>query len=760
MDTTDPEITFDENGICSHCRRYEYRARTELHYDKAGEAQFKKIIENIKRDGEGKKYDCIIGVSGGVDSTYVAYCAKKLGLRPLAIHFDNGWDSELAVSNIENKIRKLDIPLKTYVVNWEEFKDVQLSFLKASVPNCEIPTDHAITASVYDLAIKEGVKYILGGGNITTEAIMPESWGYNARDLRHLKAIHNKFGSQKLKTFPKLGIIKWFYGTFVRGIKVIPVLNYIHYDKKEAKEIIQRELNWRDYGGKHHESIYTRFFQGYILPKKFGFDKRRAHFSTLINSGQMTREEAISEMKKGAYPSEEAVNADKIYVAKKLGLETGEFEKIMSEPVKSHLDYKNNDWFFGGDSWLFMIIKKIVTHNYVAFKKAGVEMLNKDDITVGLHGDMELCFVASVWDTHSRKWIKYFADKGYKIHWITLPEKKPGQISEFNKYGNIKFHVLGNFRSKGLNVFLNIIRTWWLVKKIRPDVLHCHYAGVNGIISSFTGFHPFILTAYGSDILIAPKSKLVRPFIKRVLRKADYITCDADHMVRVMEKLGGDKNRMEVIYFGVDTKKFSPGVKDENLVNDLNFSGSPIVISLRALKPIYNIETFIKAMPIILNEVPEAKFIIGGSGSEEEMLINLSKSLDIYDKIFFSGWISADTLPKYLRISDVYVSTSLSDAGIASSTAEAMSCGLPSVVTDFGNNGDWVINNKTGFLFEMKNEKELAKHVIRLLKNEAERKRFGSEARKLIEEKNNYYKEMEKVNEKYKKLHEENIKKN
>ena len=358
MDTSDPEITFDKEGICNHCKLYDRNSKYLF-----SEKELEKEVEKIKQNGKGKKYDCIIGVSGGVDSTMVAYLTKKFGLRPLAVHLDNGWDSELAVSNIEKILKKLDIDLYTYVLDWEEFKDLQLSFLKASVANAEIPTDHAIAAVLYNTAINKGVNYIITGGNIVTEGIIPESWGYHARDLKHLEAVHRRFGKTKLKDFPKLGLIKWAYGTFIKKIKVIPILNYVPYIKKDAKEFIQKEIGWRDYGLKHYESIYTRFFQGYILPRKFGFDKRRAHLSSLINSGQITREEALKEMEKNPYPSEELLKEDKEYVIKKLGLTEKEFEDIMAQKVKSYKDYPNDDWFFYNHN-LFAFFKKKVTHNY------------------------------------------------------------------------------------------------------------------------------------------------------------------------------------------------------------------------------------------------------------------------------------------------------------------------------------------------------------------------------------------------------------
>jgi len=361
MDTTDPDIQFDKNGICNHCRKYEERAKKELFLDETGKQKLKKLVTGIKEKGENKKYDCIIGLSGGIDSTMVAYTVKKLGFRPLAIHVDNGWNSEKSVSNIEKTCKSLDLKLYKYVIDWEEFKDLQLSFLKASVANAEIPTDNAILATLYHTAAEKRIQFIMSGGNIVTEGIMPESWGYDLRDLRHIKSLHKRFGRVKLKSFHKVGLFLFLYYTFVKKIKFIPILNYIPYDKKNAMQLLKKELGWIPYGLKHYESIYTRFFQGYILPRKFNVDKRKAHLSTLICSGQMTREEALEEMKHDIYPVDK-LKEDKEYVIKKLGLSEKEFEQIMSLPIKTYREYPSNYWAFTKMDFLKNFVKKVATY--------------------------------------------------------------------------------------------------------------------------------------------------------------------------------------------------------------------------------------------------------------------------------------------------------------------------------------------------------------------------------------------------------------
>jgi N-acetyl sugar amidotransferase len=341
MDTSDPEISFDASGRCNHCQRYDARVRDIVARADRGERQgeLDAIVAQIKERGRGGDYDCIMGLSGGVDSSYVAYTAKRLGLRPLAVHFDSGWNSELAVNNIENIVKKLGIDLHTHVVDWEEMRDLQLAFFKASVANCDIPTDHAFPAILYREAARHGIKYILSGSNYATEFILPSAWGYQSGDLRHLRDIHNRFGRAKLREYPTIGFFQqYIWYPYVRGIKTVKPLNYLPYNKFETKKTIMRELDWRDYGGKHYESVFTRFFQGYYLPVKFGYDKRRAHLSSLINAGQLTREAAMDELAHPTYDPQLQAD-DKAFVAKKIGVSVAELDEIFQRPNKDYSEY-------------------------------------------------------------------------------------------------------------------------------------------------------------------------------------------------------------------------------------------------------------------------------------------------------------------------------------------------------------------------------------------------------------------------------------
>lgn len=342
MDTSDRGILFDENGVCNHCHNYEIISKRVLLPPEIAQEKLLQIIEKIKRDGEKQEYDCIIGLSGGIDSSYLALQAKNFGLRPLAVHFDNGWNSEISVKNIENIVKKLGFDLFTYVIDWEEFKDLQRSFFKASVVDIELLTDNAIFTSLYKLARQHKIKYSLEGHNIVTESIMGKDWNYWKFDLKNIKAIQKEFGTLKIKSFPTMGPWKRLFLQVMKIIEPVYILNFLEYDKKKAMETLEKELEWKYYGGKHYESVFTKFYQAYVLPTKFGIDKRRAHLSNLICSGQLTREEAVVELEREIYPQDE-LRKDKEYVVKKLGFSEEEFDDIMQQSPKSHMDYPN-DW--------------------------------------------------------------------------------------------------------------------------------------------------------------------------------------------------------------------------------------------------------------------------------------------------------------------------------------------------------------------------------------------------------------------------------
>jgi len=346
MDSTDPEIKFDQVGNCNHCNSALGLAERIWFPDEKGEKLLDEIFGRIVKSERKKEFDCIIGLSGGVDSSYLAYLAVNKGLRPLIVHVDCGWNSEQAVKNIENVVKKLNIELHTFVVNWEEMKDLQRSFFKASLPDQDIPQDHAIFAALYNFADKNNIKYVLNGLNFATECIMPSNWGYQAMDYRHLKSIHTRFGEKKLTYYPHVNFFqRYVYYTVIKKMEIINPLNYIDYRKENAIETMKRELGWQYYGGKHYESRFTKFFQSYYLPVKFNYDKRRAHLSSLIVSGQISRDSALDIMKENVY-SEIEIGNDLEYIAKKLDWSPLEFRAIIDLPPNRHQDFPTNENLF------------------------------------------------------------------------------------------------------------------------------------------------------------------------------------------------------------------------------------------------------------------------------------------------------------------------------------------------------------------------------------------------------------------------------
>jgi len=342
MDTTDSKITFDEDGVCDFCRDYETNILPNWHPNNE-KIELEAIAEKIRQAGKGKKYDCILGLSGGVDSSYLCYVAKVImRLRPLVFVVDTGWNLNVAVENIEKIVKKLDLDMYTEVVNWNEMKDLQLAFFKAQVPYQDLPQDHAIFAALYNYAVKNSIKYVLTGANNTTECIRPPiEWVYQ-NDITFIKDVHKKYGKIPLKTFPLCGLIKYrFYYPFFKGLKRVAPLNMIEYDYDKVKAFLREEFGWQAYENKHYENVFTRFYEGYYLPHKFGYDKRKCYFSNLILTGGMTREEALKALEEQPY-SEDLVQEDMEYIAKKLGIPPSEFIQLIEGENKTFEDFKNS----------------------------------------------------------------------------------------------------------------------------------------------------------------------------------------------------------------------------------------------------------------------------------------------------------------------------------------------------------------------------------------------------------------------------------
>ncbi|ANS84203.1 hypothetical protein VSVS12_00386 [Vibrio scophthalmi] len=343
MDTTDAKLSFDDNGVCDHCNTYLKDILPRWNPEGLDESSLYRLAEQIKKDGQGKDFDCIMGMSGGVDSSYLLYLAvEKLGLRPLVFHVDAGWNSQEAVHNIERMVDGLGLDLYTEVINWEEMKDLQLSFFKAGVSHIDTPQDHSFFATMYKFASKHGVKNILTGGNYSTECIRnPLEWMYYQSDSRQLKDIHAKFGTSPLKEYPVTNIL-WHkvYLPYFKGIKVIRPLDFMVYNKEDATKLLEDKFGYQRYPQKHFESRFTRFYEGYWLPQKFGYDTRKVQFSSLILTGQMTRDEALEELNRPAM-TDLQVRQEFEYIANKLCISVEELQGYFNAPNKSYTDYKS-----------------------------------------------------------------------------------------------------------------------------------------------------------------------------------------------------------------------------------------------------------------------------------------------------------------------------------------------------------------------------------------------------------------------------------
>jgi len=342
MDTSDPGLRLDSNGVCRYCRTADRLLPRFQPSPEESERMLDALAARVRQAGAGREYDSVIGLSGGVDSSYTAHLAHRLGLRPLAVHFDNGWDSELAVGNIERIVQACDFDLLTYVIDWGEFRDLQRAFLKASVIDIELLSDHAIFAATLNIAREHGIRFVLSGSNFATEHGLPSAWIWNKQDWTNIRAIHRAYGSVPLRSFPHLTSAQWLMiQLFGRNLEVVEPLNLVRYRRDEAAATLIREYGWREYGGKHHESLFTKFYQGYILPTKFGVDKRRVHLSDRIRNGELTRDEAMAILERPPYAPLELAR-EREYVVKKLGFTDEEFTAIMATPPRSHAAFPSD----------------------------------------------------------------------------------------------------------------------------------------------------------------------------------------------------------------------------------------------------------------------------------------------------------------------------------------------------------------------------------------------------------------------------------
>ncbi len=349
MDTSARDISFDALGVCNYCRDFLASKRHVLFMDEAQRARRRDAyLERVKADGRGRAYDCVVGLSGGVDSSWVLYLAKQHGLRPLAVHMDNGWNTELAQNNIENLVDRLGVDYYTHVINWDEYRELMNAFFRADVIDVELLYDNAMLAVNYRQAKQWGIKHILGGTNTATEGMaMPKGWNWFKFDATNIRALWRTFGNGRpLQTFPLIGVVDYITCEHVRGIRWESFLDFFDYQKARALEVLVAEMSYKPYPYKHYESVFTRFYQGYLLPKKFGIDKRRLHLSTLVVAGQMTRDEALRLLQQSPYPDADALEADIQYFLNKMGWTRGELDAYLARPGKAHDAYPSERWLW------------------------------------------------------------------------------------------------------------------------------------------------------------------------------------------------------------------------------------------------------------------------------------------------------------------------------------------------------------------------------------------------------------------------------
>jgi N-acetyl sugar amidotransferase len=360
MDITDPEIIFDGKGVCNHCHQFDEVINKRYYPNDEGKIKLNTIFSKIKQKGEEQNYDCIIGLSGGVDSSYLALILKDYALRPLVVHVDAGWNSEIAIYNIEQIVKHCSYDLHTHVIDWQEIRDLQLAYLKSGVANQDVAQDHAFFASLYHFAMQQNIKYVISGSNISTESVFPKAWHHSAMDAINLKAIHKRFGKKKLSNYKTISFFEYFfYYPFIKGIEVVCPLNFMRYHKNEALKFLKEKINYKEYGRKHGESHFTKFFQNYYLPKKFNMDKRRLHLSSEILSENLTRDEALEELKKPLYDEFE-LSQDKAYIAKKLEISVVELDRFVCEKGHHYSEYANWDFYYKIMTQLKKLLQKFL----------------------------------------------------------------------------------------------------------------------------------------------------------------------------------------------------------------------------------------------------------------------------------------------------------------------------------------------------------------------------------------------------------------
>ncbi|UTW51674.1 N-acetyl sugar amidotransferase [bacterium SCSIO 12827] len=739
MDTTDPDITFDDQGVCNHCRSFDQIAGTDWLPGQAGKPHLDALLAEIKAWGKGREYDCTIGLSGGADSSYLAYlAAKEWGLRPLAVHVDTGWNSPFAVRNIENLVKKLNIDLYTFVIDWEEMRDLQVAFLKSGVANQDTPQDHAIFAKLFSFTAENKIRYVLSGHNIATESVLPESWEYTARDDKHIRAIHRRFGTRPLKTLPIMSVFRSFLYArlapikFLPGMKIVNPLDFVDYTKDQAKENLSKEVGWQEYGAKHFESRFTKFFQAYWLPKRFGYDKRRAHLSSLVLSGQISRDHALAELDKPMYPLEELAE-DMEFVRKKLELSESEFEEILSAPTRHHSEYPSYAPL--GRIW------RRVQKSLQALRRS----LTPKARALAPLGKLNICILGSASDTHVVTRARAIARQG---HMVTMISRVPGSTNEIPILVPKGFNTPFNVVNKALIVF----PLAWMIWRQRADVFYAHYAAEYECwLAALLRRRPFAINAMGSDILIEATGRRgpLRAWLTRfALKTAKAVTVKSPYLAQTVLDLGIDPGRVSEVIWGIDPKNYHRdmdkrrewrarwGVDEDTLV----------ILSPRPFEKLYRQHLAIQALPKVLEKHPNA--ILALSEFKQDLsyrreLETLARNLGISAHVVYVAPQTEEHMPGLLSAADVIVSLAYTD-GTPQTVLEAQACDTPVLIADIPDIRH-VFTDRKNCLFSTDDPKSIADGLDLIASDETLRNSIIAGGRQLVSEKANLPRELERV---------------
>ncbi len=739
MDTSDPEITFDDQGVCNHCHSFDQMVGTDWLPGAAGKPHLDALLAEIKAWGKGREYDCTIGLSGGADSSYLAYlAAKEWGLRPLAVHVDTGWNSPYAVRNIENLVKKLNIDLYTFVIDWEEMRDLQVAFLKSGVANQDTPQDHAIFAKLFSFTAENKIRYVLSGHNIATESVLPESWEYTARDDKHIRAIHRRFGTHPLKTLPIMSVFRSFLYArlapikFLPGMKIVNPLDFVDYTKDQAKDALSREVGWQEYGAKHFESRFTKFFQAYWLPKRFGYDKRRAHLSSLVLSGQISRDHALAELDKPMYPPEELAE-DMEFVRKKLELSESEFKEILSAPTHHHSEYPSYAPL--GRVW------RRVQKSLQALRRS----LTPKARALAPLGKLNICILGSASDTHVVTRARAIARQG---HMVTMISRVPGSTNEIPILVPKGFNTPFNVVNKALIVF----PLAWMIWRQRADVFYAHYAAEYECwLAALLRRRPFAINAMGSDILIEATGRRgpLRAWLTRfALKAAKAITVKSPYLAQTVLDLGIDPRRVSEVIWGIDPKNYHRdtdkrrewrarwGVDEDTLV----------ILSPRPFEKLYRQHLAIQALPKVLEKHPNAILALSEFKQDQSYrreLETLARDLGISARVVYVAPQSEEHMPGLLSAADVIVSLAYTD-GTPQTVLEAQACDTPVLIADIPDIRH-VFTDRKNCLFSTDDPKSIADGLDLIASDETLRNSIIAGGRKLVSEKANLPRELERV---------------